>query len=399
MPKTLSLVFKNRSIRVSTVSIFFFGFAGAATTPYLSIIGIQELGMSDRLYALVILLGALVSVTVSVLIGTLADRIGSYRMALIATSVAGVIGFCWVYALPSQASFVVAKVLFIPFFTALNALVFANVRNETADLSSGAMSAVNSTVRATLSLSWVLVPGIVGIMLSASATMLPAFLFAGLSAFVCFLLFAFLLPDVDIAARKRRVEPFFRAFAAFSGAGIWIRMLAISLITAMLHMNGTVLPLILTEQAGGTVSDVGIIVGIVAGLEIVFIIFWSYVERYLPHVVTLVIGAVIYTVYLYLLGQVTAPWQAYALTSLASLGAAAIISIPLTYLQNLISDRPGLGSSLISINMFSSAGLAAGLFALGTNISNYAGTAVLAAAAGFAGAALVLYLDGPRRRR
>ena len=45
------------------------------------------------------------------------------------------------------------------------------------------------------------------------------------------------------------------------------------------------------------------------------------------------------------------------LTPLAGLGAAAIISVPISYLQNLIADRAGLGSSLIAVNMFLSGGL------------------------------------------
>ncbi|WP_176086808.1 MFS transporter [Martelella sp. HB161492] len=399
MPKTLSLVYSNPVLRLSAAGLFFFGFAGAATSPYLSIIGIQELGMTDRAYAMVILLGALVSVVASILIGSLADRIGSFRVSLMVTSLTGVIGFLWVYLLPSQSSFTIAKILFIPFFTALNPLIFANVRVQIVGRPYQEMVSVNSAVRAVLSLSWVLVPGVVGALLAGSSSMLPSFLFAGLASLVCVSLFSLSGHEPEAVVANRRSEPFLKAFAAFAGAGLWIRLLAISLITAMMHMCGTVLPLIITGQAGGTVSDVGLLVGIVAGLEIVFIIFWSYVERVLPHVVTLVIGAAVYVVYLYLLGHVSEPWQAYALTPVAGLGAAAIISVPITYLQNLIEDRPGVGSSLISVNMFASAGLGAGLFALGTRFTDYSGTAVLSAAAGLIGCILVLALDGPKRQR
>ncbi|AJY46329.1 MFS transporter [Martelella endophytica] len=400
MPKTLSLILGNPAIRISSAGVFFFGFAGAATSPYLSIIGIDELGMADRAYALVMLLGAVVSVAASLLIGNLTDRLGSYRLTLIATGLAGVFGFGMVYLLPSLATFTISKVIFVPLFTALYPLIFANVRTEITGMPSAEMAAVNSGVRAVLSLSWVLVPGIVGAALADADNMLPSFLFSAISALACVLLFTFGMPKMDKTPRLRPTEPFFKAFSAFAGAGLWIRLVAIALITAMLHMNATVLPLIVTNQAGGAVSDVGVLVGIVAALEIVFIIFWGYVERVVPNVVTLVIGTVIYTIYLFLLGNVTAPWQAYALTVIAALGAAAIISIPVTYLQNLIADKPGLGSSLISVNMFSSAGIGAGLFALGTHISNYAGAAILAAFAGFVGAALVLYLDGmPSRRK
>ena len=49
-----------------------------------------------------------------------------------------------------------------------------------------------------------------------------------------------------------------------------------------------------------------------------------------------------------------------------------------------------------AIRMERSAGIAAVQFAIGTKVTDYAGTAILSAAAGFAGALLVFFLD--RRR-
>jgi hypothetical protein len=80
-------------------------------------------------------------------------------------------------------------------------------------------------------------------------------------------------------------------------------------------------------------------------------------------------------------------------------GAAALISIPITYLQDLIAERPGLGSALISVNIFMSAGLSALLFAVGTGISSYSGTALIGAAAGTLGMCMLLFFDRFRKYR
>jgi predicted MFS family arabinose efflux permease len=106
---------------------------------------------------------------------------------------------------------------------------------------------------------------------------------------------------------------------------------------------------------------------------------------------------VIYIVYLVLLGLASAPWHVYALTLISGVGAAALISIPITYLQDLIAERPGLGSALISVNIFLSAGLSALLFAIGTAVSNYSGTALIGAAAGLLGLGLLLFFERVRR--
>jgi predicted MFS family arabinose efflux permease len=94
-------------------------------------------------------------------------------------------------------------------------------------------------------------------------------------------------------------------------------------------------------------------------------------------------------VFLSLLGFASEPWHLYALTLLAGIGAAAIISFPITYLQDLIADRPGLGSALISVNIFASAGIGALVFAAGTYVTGYPGTAILSAVTGLAGIAII----------
>ncbi|OOG62115.1 MFS transporter, partial [Sinorhizobium sp. A49] len=148
---------------------------------------------------------------------------------------------------------------------------------------------------------------------------------------------------------------------------------------------------------GGSVTDIGIIVGIVAFLEVVFILVWARIQLDLAPFKALALGTVIYIGYMVLLGFSSAPWHIYALSLISAFGAAALITIPISYLQELIADRPGLGSSLLAVNIFLSGGLCAGLFALGTRISNYSGTALLGGVGGFAGLVLLLILDGRRK--
>lgn len=79
-------------------------------------------------------------------------------------------------------------------------------------------------------------------------------------------------------------------------------------------------------------------------------------------------------------------------------GAAAILSVPITYLQDLIADRPGLGSSLISVSVFISNGVAATIFAIGTTLTDYSGTAQIAALAGLGAIGFLLVLESSKRQ-
>jgi len=400
MTRLLPDVFRDPTIRVSMLAIFAFGFAGAATSPYQSVVGIRELGLSNGLYSALIFCAAAVNVVVSILLGNLADRIGEYRTMMLTVAIFGMLGYGAVYVVPAQATFILAALFLLPIYGSLNSLLFANVRVATNGMERDDVATVNSGVRAMISLSWVLVPGITGALLAISASMLPAYLFAGLACAVCFGLIAVFLPrqsGTDKAATHHL--SYLAALGEVISPPVFVRVIAVALISSTLYVNGAILPLVVTGAAHGTVADIGVLVGIVALLEVVFIVVWGRAQRIMSHVTALGIGTVIYVVYLLLLGLASAPWHMYALTVISGIGAAALISIPITYLQDLIAERPGLGSALISVNIFLSAGLSALLFALGTAVSSYSGTAIIGAFAGLVGLAMLLYCDGVRRHK
>jgi SET family sugar efflux transporter-like MFS transporter len=399
MTRLLPDVFRNPTIRVSMLAIFAFGFAGAATSPYQSVVGIRELGLSNGLYSALIFSAAAVNVIVSILLGNLADRLGEYRAMMLSVAVFGILGYGAIYVIPTQVTFVISALLLLPIYGSMNSLLFANVRATTKGMPRNDVATVNSGVRAMISLSWVLVPGITGALLSRSSTMLPAYLFAGLACVVCLALIAVFLPrqsGTDKAATRHL--SYLAALGEVVSPPVFFRVIAVALISSTLHVNGAILPLIVTGAAHGTVADIGIIVGIVALLEVVFIVVWGRAQRVMSHVTALAIGTVIYVAYLLMLGFASAPWHVYALTVVSGIGAAALISIPITYLQDLIAERPGLGSALISVNIFLSAGLSALLFAIGTGISDYSGTAVIGAVAGMCGLGLLLFFERTKRR-
>ncbi|MDI6838091.1 MAG: MFS transporter, partial [Rhizobiaceae bacterium] len=128
MLSTLTLVLRHPPVRTGAFAIFLFGASGAATSPYMSMIGIRELGLSDRAYSVLIFAAALVNVSASIAAGILVDRFGHYRRPMLVASLFGVAGFAMVYAFPSAPVFVVATLLFIPVYGSINSLIFASIR-------------------------------------------------------------------------------------------------------------------------------------------------------------------------------------------------------------------------------------------------------------------------------
>lgn len=381
-------------VRASAVAIFLYGFAGAATAPYQAVIGIRELGLSDAAYAALGLIGAVFQVLVAVGSGYLSDRTQSYRTPLIVVASFGLVGYGMVWLHPSQLTFAIAHIGPLALFHATNSLLFGNVRAQTSDFAPDEAAIANALMRMMISLSWVLVPGIVGLFLAWRGSMIDAYAIAAILATACLLTILFGLTS---DARPARVQTprigMLPDLISVLSAGMALRIAGVALITQVLTVNATVLPLIVTGRANGAASDIGFLVGLVAVLEVIFMFVWANAVRRIHLTTALAISAVLYLVYLTAIAMATAPWHVYAASVIAGVSAAGIISLPISYLLDLISNRPGLSASLIAVNMFLGAALGSGIFALGTAIGGYGTASVLGGIAGVAGAALLVFLE------
>ncbi|WP_172293720.1 MFS transporter [Pseudoruegeria sp. HB172150] len=396
MLSTLTTVWTTPGLRACAVAIFFFGFAGAATAPYQSVVAIRELGLSDAAFSAVTLMAAVINVLVSVILGTLADRDSGYRRLLMWLAACGILGFGAIYLVRSPWVFVFSVLIPLSVYGGLYSLLFAAGRVFSLGLPKSEQAAVSSVLRALISVAWILVPGLVGLALSRSETLLPAFLIAAIVALVVLVVIKLMMPrggGGDASTRPPRVS-LLVAFGLLLRLPVALRVLAAALITATLHVNGAVMPLIVTGQAGGVPGDVGVIVGLVAAIEVAFILVWARIVKTLSIVASLGLGVALYVVYLVWLAHAMSPAAVIAASCVGGVGAAAIITLPLGYLQELIADRPGLSSSLLSINMFLAGALAAGLFALGTAFGGYPTVAMMGAVAGAIGGIGLLMLEG-----
>ncbi|MFD1797294.1 MFS transporter [Paracoccus aurantiacus] len=417
-------------VRASAAAIFLYGLAGAATSPYQSVIGIRELGLSDAEYATIALAASITNVFMAIAIGALSDRFQSYRRPLIVAAAFGILGYGTIWAAPSAIVFALATVGPLALFHATNSLLFGNVSAQTARLHADDAQIVNALMRMAISLSWVLVPGAVGLLMIGRDSMIGAYLIAALAAAACLATIVLgLAPDHPRRPLRRsettpdaipeggtgtaRVAPssgradrpvqvrlpgsVIGDMAQIFRPSLLAPVIGIALISQVLHVNGAVLPLIMTGQAGGQTGDVGFAVGMVALLEVVFMFGWTWSLRYLRVTTALGLSIAIYMGYLVGLALASDPAHIFAASLLAGIGAAGIISIPISYLLDLIQDRPGLSASLIAVNMFLGGAIGAGIFAMGTALQGYPAAAILSGIGGLAGAGLLILLERKSR--
>ncbi|MBB3592157.1 MFS family permease [Rhizobium sp. BK529] len=400
MPSSFSSIIRDSRIRIPTVTLVALAFTYASTVPYQSIIGISELGMSDGAYSALVFFAAVVNVAVSLTLGIWSDRLRERRPLVLALSVAGIFGFGSIALIHSPAIFIFSVLFLVPMSNSTYSLLFASVRARTNQLARSEAVAITSTVRALYSGSWAVAPGLVGLALVTSPSMTPAYGVAAVASLICFCLYFFFAPGNGPVRETIPAQVgFFASLKRVFAPDVFIRVFVMSLLLGLQRLNGMVSPLIIVHSIGGSVVDVGFLSGLTAFLEMPFMMMWGLVQRRFHTVHVLAFGTVLYCLYLVLLGFATAPWQLYALLGLNACGAAAILSLPITYLQDLIADRPGLGSSLISLNTFIGIGVAAGLFALGTGFTDYSGTAFVGAAVGIVTIVVLLYLETSSRVR
>lgn len=391
MAAWITILRRHRIMRASAAAIFLYGVAGAATSPYQSLIAIRELGMSDSAYAAVTLAASIAYVVMAIGVGLMSDRFQSYRRPLIFVTSFGVIGYGMIWASPSALTFALATLGPLALFHATNSMLFGNVSAHTARFDPEEARIANALMRIMISLAWVLVPGAVGLLLRGQSSIIPAYLIAALLAAACMLTVMFWLePDQAV---QRRQTPALEDLRQMASAGLVLRVLGVALISQMLHVNATVLPLLVTGAAQGSAEDVGFLVGMVAVLEVVFMLFWAWASLRIALTHALMICSALYLCYLGAIAVAFAPWQVYVASVVAGFAAAGMVSLPIGYLLGLIRDRPGLSASLLAVNGFAGGALGAAIFAVATQIGTYGTAAILSGVAGCVGAALLLGLE------
>lgn len=382
-------------IRTAMIAIFLIGVSSAAARPYQSLIAIEQFQMSNANFSKMLLAASLLGIVYSLALGNLSDMMQSRKLLILLTSTAGIIGFGVIYFIPTAFVFVFSTLFIIPILSAQFSVLFGVVRTQTNAFAQGDAAAVNSLVRSIFALSWIVTPGLIALMLASTQQLTLVYL---ISCLVCTAIFILIMltfhAPVAPKAETTVAKPgFLKSLSAILDWRIAVSILSLALITGSQHLSTVLTPLIMTKVVGGSITDVGLIVGGVAAFEIPFMLAFGEAMRRFSAGQVLAFGALLYATYLLLMGFATQPWHFYALVPLNAAGAAAILSIPMTYLQNLLPDKPGLGSALQPITVAVGGSASAAAFAFGTNNFGYSHTAFIAAGLALTGLIFILILE------
>ena len=373
MLDALRKIYGDDGLRSATITLFFLGVGGAAIYPYLSIIGITELKLSTQSFGALMLFTAIISTLSSVVIGHFSDQAANRKIMIIISFASGVIGFGQFYLWPSPLTFVLYMLLFTPLTGAGYSQLFAVIRSISQQWGNEDAASINTAIRAVIAASWIIVPGLVGLFIAWTGRVSDSFGIAVVANLFCMIYYAVrgsngghTQGSKPLPTQLPKQSPFDglkQAFKLIGSSSILSRVLSLAVIGITHPFNAAVMPLIILSLEGGSVRDVGLISGLVAGLEIPFMFLGGVMVRRYSLVKVIMFGGFCHAAYLIALAFAPSLGYIYALCIINAAGAAILLTLHLNYLQDTMPDRPGLGTSLMSIQGLMQRGLSAGAIA------------------------------------
>jgi MFS transporter, SET family, sugar efflux transporter len=352
-------------------NLFLTGITYASTMPYTGIVAIDALGMSNTDFAIILIVGSIVSAFAAVAIGFVSDKVVDRRRLIILIALLGAIGYGMIYVFRDPISYIVAFCVIMPFGGALFSQSFSFARVYYNAVEPTRAEFLVTMLRTVFAIAWVVIPPVAG-WIAATYAVFDVFAFAAVAYLASAGIFALM-----IGTGTARLAPPSKAKEEVAAGGraidwpIVVGILGIVLISTAIRLNGIAAPLAIVTDFGGTLTDVGVYSALAALLEIPLMVMWGYLaQRFKKHTL-IIVSTLIFAIYLYLLGQANSIAEVLWLQILNAIATAALMSIPISYIQEAIKGRVGLSTSLLDVVFVVANLLSAALFAAITTATNF----------------------------
>ena len=127
----LQIILRTPALQLAALAMVFLGALNASVAPYVSLMAIHYIGLSERAFSIVLFLTASVAVATAVLAGVIGDQRGSRRKIALFCAACGVLGLGLMMIAPSPMTFVLCHALLLPISSALYGQIFALARLST----------------------------------------------------------------------------------------------------------------------------------------------------------------------------------------------------------------------------------------------------------------------------
>lgn len=381
-------------LRVAAVLVLMLGAVVCSFGPYVSVLAVQRFALGDRGYAALLVTSTLVSVSAAVLTGIRSDQTANRRRLALWSCGFLALGTGLMTLLPSAFSFVLAHGLIIPVSTLFGQL-FALARLAAQPYAPSQRDGIMAVIRALFALPFVVLLPLWSLAFSHGTPILAVYP-VGLGLSLAMLTMTARAWPKDGATSWQDLPSGLSlraALAEMANRPLALRVLALGAVNSTGTLSWAVLALVLVPAVGRGSADVALYAGVTAGLEVPFMLALPIFLRRLTRSWMILIGTGVYCVHLLGLPLLAGSPVLWLLMLPAAAGGAAILTLPIAYLQDLLAERPGTGASLMALQRLTGDVMAAGCFALGTALSGYGLVAVLGALVALSGALVLLVAD------
>ncbi|MFN7225152.1 MAG: hypothetical protein ACK4MS_14140, partial [Paracoccaceae bacterium] len=354
------------------------GLINASLYPYQSLIGIEVMGLSEPVFALVLVLASGVAVTTSVLLGILSDQRANRRIIALITACIGAAGAGLMLIAPGSVSFVLTNGILMPIASSIFGQAFALNRLATQSFPEQ-REGIQATVRASMSVTFLVMLVFWTFAFGMGASVMLTYLTGGVASLALVVLVWRHWPRDGTAGWDDQPSGLRlgAALAQLAHPPVALRLLCLGAVTSSGVLYMILASLIFSETPGRDASDTALYIGLVAGWEVPFMLL---LPRYLAHIqrTSLIFwGTVMYVTHLIMLPFLAdSPWI-WVMTLPAGLGGTAMLILPISYYQDLMVGRPGTAASMMALQKLVADVMAALAFSAGVAIGGYALTAIL----------------------
>lgn len=395
---SLRLVFRDPALRAAGLIMVVQGAIVCSIGPYFSTLAVNTFGFGDWGYAVLLALSSVVAVTSSVVAGIRADQTANRRLVTLAAVASLAFGMLLMTVVPGPWIFALVAGVLFPVGAVTFGQVFALARLAATRHPPAERDGIMAVVRALFALPFVVVLPLWAVAFRQNVDVTVIFPVSLVMTAGMLLVVMRLWPKDGATAWEDRPSglSFRAALAEMGHPPIALRVLALGAVNAAATIYVAIVSLVMVADVGRGTADVALYVGLVAGLEVPFMLMLPGLTRGIPRTALILCGAGLYAVHVALLPMLAGSWTVWLLIWPAAIGGAITLTVPIAYLQDLLADRPGAGASLMAIQRLVGDVVAALCFAVGTVLAGYGLVAWLGVLVSLVGAGALWWAD--RRR-
>jgi MFS transporter, SET family, sugar efflux transporter len=393
-PSALGLILRDGDLRLAAGLMMLQGAFACSLGPYLSVLAVRQFGLGDRGYAMVMVVSTLVSVTAALAAGIRADQTANRRGIALWACGLMVAGTAAMTLAPGAATFVLAHALILPLSTLFGQL-FAQARLAAGAHDPATRDGIMSTIRALFALPFVIVLPLWALAFDRGAAVLSVYPVALGLAVAMLVLTARAWPRPATSAWSDHPSGLSlrQALAELANRALGLRILALGAVSAGGTAYWAIMGLVLTREGGAGASTAALYAGLVAGLEVPFMLALPWVLPRFDRTWLILIGTAIYTLQLLGIPLLAGSPLLWLCLIPGAVGGAITLTLPIAYLQDALGHRPGTGAALMALMKVAGDVMAAAAFAAGTALSGYLMAGALAAAVTMVGATVLVWAD------